>query len=690
MKKIFFHLFQKDKATGIILSPIKSGILVSFAIFFASFLGIGWLYLKAYDTRTNAIRKDVSVVAQTAATTLNTEALKKLTSKEQQNGLLYQETIEPLIKIHNSLPEIYYLYTIREVGGKHYYVLDTSTQMRKLTTKRLLKPSRLMDSFEESHIPEAEEKIAYIRLGQNYTYRKPYTDQYGTFMSGFAPIKDKSGQVVGYVGVDFDIKDYFEELRTIKNAMWTSITISTLVSILVGIIVSRIQKLVLTHEKQRQVAQEQLQVSNNKLLKVNRQLEDSTKEAQQFAQEAQAATKAKSEFLAMMSHEIRTPLNGILGFTTLLLNSEISEEQREYVETIRSSGDALLILINDILDFSKIESGALQLESSPFNFRKCIHEVYDLLVVKAEAKGLVLAIDIDPDTPKHVYGDVNRLRQVILNLVDNAIKFTPKEEVLLSLRVNGYAPETQKFNMEFKIVDTGIGMSEEQLNRIFRPFVQAESNTSKRFGGTGLGLVISERLCEMMGGNITVASIAGKGSTFTLNLPFKEFICDKKDLDSINANEEIIISDLAQRYPLRILAADDNTTNQRILGLMLSKMGYHADFASNGIEVLEALKRQEYDIILMDVQMPEMDGLDACRAIRKKERSSDTKNPICIVAITAFAMDEDKEKCFSAGMNSYIAKPIKISELTRTITNFAHEYFNDEKDNKDEKEAFSS
>ena len=374
---------------------------------------------------------------------------------------------------------------------------------------------------------------------------------------------------------------------------------------------------------------------------------------------AENMSQAKGEFLANMSHEIRTPMNGVIGTLQLLEDTGLSDEQKDFVQTAHKSAEALLAILNDILDLSKIEAGKLQFENIAFNLRQIISDIVILHSLKAEQQGVELRQTIDEKLPAYIMGDPTRMRQVIVNLVSNALKFTREGEVAIAVEV--LSADSQSVQLKISVTDTGIGIPAEAQENLFKAFTQADGSTTRKYGGTGLGLAIVSQLVEMMQGELGVESEEGRGSSFWFIASFA--IAEQQEEKS----SEKTVAQTALAIDARILLVEDNPINQMVASKMLEKFGLKPELANNGVEALDKLQQQDFDLVLMDCQMPEMDGFEATKEVRRQNLTTADGSPLPIVAMTANVMSGDRERCLEVGMDDYIGKPVKRDKLEEVL-----------------------
>jgi two-component system sensor histidine kinase/response regulator len=467
-------------------------------------------------------------------------------------------------------------------------------------------------------------------------------------------------QSIGYGEVFFTSLDYLE-----LQSMTIHILLTIVIFFICGLRSYHLKKY--SGAQQNMLAQiYEREIYQHSLEELNRELQLSHRSAVDARHDAEKSAQAKSTFLATMSHEIRTPMYGVIGMTSLLSETSLTTEQADYVNVIRTSGESLLNVINDVLDFSKIESGHMQLEEKSFGLRKCVGDVIDLFANKAKSQDIALLYKIDQALPDRLTGDASRLRQVLINLVNNAIKFTPKGNVKLSVRQLSATPG--EVSLQFEISDTGIGIPTEKQSQLFKAFSQVDSSDTRRYEGTGLGLVISERLVNLMKGTIKVKSTVNEGSVFYFQIALP--ICTAPLAPQLPEHEDeqkpqvILRENFAQEHPLQILIAEDNPINLKLATIILSKLGYQPDTAFDGKDAVEKSLLKKYDLILMDIMMPVMNGLEATKIIRSTFNVQPT-----IVAMTANAMPEDRLKCMEAGMDNYLSKPIELILLVEVLRN---------------------
>lgn len=519
--------------------------------------------------------------------------------------------LQGIITSWNKGAESIYCYAKSEAIGSNYTILapDEKKEEVRSNIERTMKGDEIND-FETMRRNKRDEKV-YVSLTTS-------------------PVKDSGGNIVGVSIIARDITERKER------------------------------------EKELQEKYQELEAAYEELTAAEEQLRQNCRELEDLKEKAECANEAKNRFLANMNHEIRTPINGIMCIAELLSNTELNKQQREYISMLKTSSESLLQIVNDVLDISKIESGKFKLNKEPFNLRGNIEKIIKEFWVISQNKNVELMYFIEPFVNLGLVGDHLRLNQVLINLINNAIKFTERGHILIT--VSKTAIDSNSIRLLFSVEDTGVGISDEIKIKLFKVFSQGDDSCTKKYGGTGLGLAICKEIVTMMNGEIWVVSREGEGSTFYFTAEFSInnnvhlYSKEGSPLPQLNTNAD------CNTGSKTILIAEDNPINQKVACAFVLKWGYNCLCASNGKEAIEKLEKENIDLILMDVQMPELDGLQTTKIIREREVSSGRHLPI--IAMTAYTMVEDRQKCIDAGMDDYIPKPINVNELYKKIQNY--------------------
>jgi signal transduction histidine kinase/ActR/RegA family two-component response regulator len=622
---------------GRIDRPLLHGMWAGCVIMVISALGLFYLWHAAREAQLDAVRTELTQLARVAATLVDGDRHKTLNSQDQAGNADHLALLAPLVKFHKATSDIIYVYTAVLEKNRIYYVLGTDYLYQvdgdHEPPERIMAPHDTWD-------PTLRRALERHEIAVN---KEPVQEPLRSYMSAYAPFYDSQHQFVGVIGVDMWVRDFDTRIGVIRRAGIGALAAVALLAVLVGFVVYRLSRATSLARRRDLIVQERLA--------------EAKAQAEVQAQRAEAASKAKSDFLAMMSHEIRTPMNGVLGFANLLLDTPLNPEQREFAQMVQRSGDALLIIINDVLDYSKIEAGRMSVESIDVDLRLVCEEVRKILHSAIGDRGIGIVLSYDAALPSFIKGDPVRIRQVLLNLAGNAVKFTEQGSVRIEVAL------TQAASIKISVIDSGIGISAEQLERMFRHFTQADSSTTRRYGGTGLGLAISKNLVELMGGSIGVHSRPGEGSTFWFTLPLGATLTQPLPVAEQPPESIPVLTAAVEPESIvvgaatRLLLVEDNFVNQRVAVYMLTKLGHEVDVARQGREAIDMLSKSDYALVLMDCQMPEMDGFEATRIIR--DPASRVRNhDIPVIAMTANAFPDDRARALASGMDDFLAKPV--------------------------------
>jgi signal transduction histidine kinase/ActR/RegA family two-component response regulator len=628
-----------DQSSQSTARPLRNAWLVGLAIFAVASSGLLVSYRVSHHLLLNSVKTRLKDLVTVVAAEIDPELHATISSSPQIESLEYRQATEPLLRLRNTVSDIQFAYTLRQGEKGLYYVLDSSSFLRR--------PRHRSDVVVVGQLysdaPRAAQDAA--ATGRTTISAAPTTDQWGTFLSSFAPIKDRNGQTIGIVGIDFSLATINRKLWPLRLTLGLLIGASALLASFIGMMVWRSEQ------------------SRNRAI---RDILDARTRARDADTKWHEASHAKESFLAMMNHEMRTPLNGILGLTNILLNTRLTPEQHTCLQTVKNSGEALLGQLSNLLDYAAIETSSVIVDVSPVHVESLLKEVLALFADTANAKGLVATVQLSPGIPGVVLTDPSLLRQILEHLMGNAVKFSSGGTI--ELAVSSQAPLSDgTLPMVFQVHNSGGVLSNQATQHLFQPFYQGDASSAQSQGGLGLGLAICRGLVAAMGGTIEVES--GGGTTVLVTIPVIPTEAPTVTAAGSLDGPQPISHSFAASHPLRILLVDDNPVNIRVCELMLGRLGYTVTIACDGQEAIDQQQVLDPDLILMDVRMPKLDGLEATRRIRDMRGNS---NRPWIAAVTANSRESDRAEALKSGMNDFISKPIRAERL-QSVLKRAHE-----------------